>query len=67
MLPPINLSSMAFWEFVIFGLALFVGLNILSTITNGVRKIINGRGLKNQPRLISIPILTILIIHYSRT
>lgn len=62
MLPPINLTSMEFWQFVIFGLALFVGLNILSTITNGVRKIINGKNLRNQPKLISIPILTILVI-----
>ena len=62
MLPPINLTSMEFWQFIIFGLAIFVGLNILSTITNGVRKIINGRNLRNQPKLISIPILTIIVI-----
>lgn len=62
MLPPINLTSMEFWQFIIFGLAIFVGLNILSTITNGVRKIINGKSLRNQPKLISVPILTILVI-----
>jgi len=61
-LPPINISSMEFWQFIIFGLALFVGLNILSTITNGVKKIIVGKSLKNQPKLISIPIIIILVI-----
>jgi len=62
MLTPINLTSIEFWQFIIFGLAIFVGLNIVSTITNGVRKIINGRSLRNQPKLIAVPILTIIVI-----
>ena len=57
-LPPINISSMAFWSFVIFSLAVFVGSYILSNL-GFITKI---HQIKKTSKFISIPILTILII-----
>lgn len=59
-LPPINISSMAFWSFVIFALAVFTGAYILTGVTS--LKQINYKRIDKPSKIISIPILLIIVI-----
>lgn len=58
-LPPINISSMAFWSFVIFSLAIFVGAYLLTNMV-----LITQFNSKNKftSKMITIPITLILVI-----
>ena len=59
-LPPMNFSSMAFWSFIIFSLAIFIGSYILFGITNF--NVIKVKKVEKPTKFISIPITLILLI-----
>jgi len=61
-LPPINITSPAFWRFIIFSLAILTGLIILTNISGSVTTIIKGGKIKNIKKPILILPLIILII-----
>ena len=59
-LPPINLSSMAFWSYIIFSLAIFVGIHLLYSL--GPITKIEYNKIKKPTKIITYPISIILII-----
>ena len=61
-LPPINVTSPAFWRFIIFGLAILTGLIVLSNISGSVKTLIKGGKINNIKKPILILPITIIII-----
>ena len=58
-LPAINISSMSFWSYIIFSLAVFVGSYILTNFGKAIK--INSK-LNESSKIISFPILAIIAI-----
>lgn len=62
-LPPINITSGAFWRFIIFGLAILLLLIFLSSVTGGITTIISGGKIKKVTKpIIVLPSVIIAIV-----
>lgn len=61
-LPPINISSSEFWSFIIFALAILIGLITLSNFTGNIRQVFNKRRLTDYSKTVIVLVGLILII-----
>ncbi|MBQ3020723.1 MAG: hypothetical protein IJD92_00695 [Bacilli bacterium] len=61
-LPPINITSSAFWSFIVFSLAILVGLLTLNNFTGGLKTIFNKKRLKDYSLSVVIIIGLIIVI-----
>jgi len=61
-LPPINITSLEFWKFIIFSLAILTGLIVISNISGSITTIIKGGKINNIKKPILILPASILII-----
>lgn len=61
-LPPINISSSEFWSFIIFALAILIGLITLSNFTGNFKEVFNKRHLKDYSKTVIILVALILLI-----